>query len=78
MELLMKKTNKKPKYTEKELDTAFNLQWENDVNPTYLEISFDSNCNFACSYCNASFSTTWTKDINTNGPYQNLIIGIIN
>ena len=30
-------------------------------------------CNLACSYCNASFSTTWAKDINKNGPYENLV-----
>ncbi len=35
-----------------------------------LEISFDRTCNFACSYCNAGFSTTWAQDIKKNGPYQ--------
>jgi len=59
--------------TEEKLDEVFNTPWNNNVTPTYLEISFDSNCNFACSYCNASFSTIWSKDINTHGPYQNLI-----
>lgn len=38
-----------------------------------LEIAFDATCNFACSYCNPSFSTTWMKDIRTEGPYQNLV-----
>jgi pyruvate-formate lyase-activating enzyme len=37
-----------------------------------LEISFDRTCNFACSYCNPSFSTTWVRDIKQNGPYQNI------
>lgn len=37
-----------------------------------LEIAFDSNCNFGCSYCNASFSTTWQTDIKTHGSYENL------
>ena len=37
-----------------------------------MEISFDRTCNFACSYCNPAFSTTWVKDIKNNGPYQNL------
>ena len=59
--------------TEEKLNEIFNSSWDENVIPTQLEIAFDSNCNFACSYCNASFSTTWTKDINTNGPYQNLI-----
>jgi len=60
-------------YTEKELKKAYNLPWEQDVNLIALEISFDRTCNFACSYCNASFSTTWAKDIKKAGPYQNLV-----
>lgn len=38
-----------------------------------LEIAFDPVCNFACSYCNSSFSTTWQRDIKRSGPYQNLV-----
>jgi len=37
-----------------------------------LEVSFDRACNFACSYCNPPFSTTWVKDIKDNGPYENI------
>jgi hypothetical protein len=37
-----------------------------------LEVSFDRTCNFACSYCNPSFSTTWVKDIHKFGPYRNI------
>ncbi len=60
-------------YTEEELKIAQQqVGWEKDVNLKTLEISFDANCNFACSYCNASFSTTWQSDIKTNGAYQNL------
>lgn len=44
-----------------------------DVDLQTLEIAFDANCNFACSYCNPSFSTTWMTDVKVNGPYQNLI-----
>ena len=44
-----------------------------DVDLKTLEIAFDATCNFACSYCNPSFSTTWMKDIRTEGPYANLI-----
>ena len=35
-----------------------------------MEVSFDRTCNFACSYCNSGYSTTWGKDIRDNGPYQ--------
>jgi hypothetical protein len=44
-----------------------------DIAPKTLEISFDNLCNFACSYCNASFSSTWAHDIKVNGAYQNLV-----
>lgn len=43
-----------------------------DVNLKTLEISFDRICNFGCSYCNAGYSTTWARDIKTNGVYQGL------
>jgi organic radical activating enzyme len=60
-------------YSDLELQSAQKIHnWNDDVDLKTLEISFDSNCNFACSYCNASFSTTWQTDIKTNGAYQNL------
>ncbi len=59
-------------YEDVELAEAHRTDWRADVTPTQLEIAFDSNCNFACSYCNASFSTTWGKDIEKNGPYQHM------
>lgn len=60
-------------YDEKDLEIAFNSNWQNDVELKTFEIAFDRTCNLACSYCNASFSTTWAKDIKTNGAYQNLV-----
>lgn len=60
-------------YSEEDLQKAYEYSWDKDVAPQILEIAFDSNCNFACSYCNAGFSTKWAHDIKTHGPYQNLI-----
>lgn len=60
-------------YTGDELDKVYKLNYQEDVNPITLEVSFDRTCNFACSYCNPSFSTAWGKDIETKGPYQNLV-----
>jgi organic radical activating enzyme len=61
-------------YSDEELEQCKALSgWEKDVDLRTLEIAFDPNCNFACSYCNASFSTTWQNDIKKNGPYQNLV-----
>jgi organic radical activating enzyme len=59
-------------YSDEDLDHAFNTNPNEDVNLRTLEISFDRTCQFACSYCNPAFSSTWVKDINNNGPYVGL------
>jgi organic radical activating enzyme len=60
-------------YNQTDLLYASQMPYEQDVNLKTLEISFDRTCNFACSYCNPAFSTTWAKDINNNGPYTDLV-----
>jgi len=45
---------------------------EQDINLRTLEIAFDRTCQFACSYCNPAFSSTWVNDIRKNGPYVKL------
>jgi len=60
-------------YTDKELELASKMDPEQDVDLKTLEIAFDSNCNFACSYCSPSFSTTWMSDIKVNGQYEHLV-----
>lgn len=59
-------------YTEEELSLAYTIPSNTDVGLRTLEIAFDRTCNFACSYCNPAFSTTWVKDIKQNGPYRDL------
>jgi organic radical activating enzyme len=60
-------------YEDKDLDNAYNLPSDQDVDLQTLEIAFDRTCQFACSYCNPAFSSTWVKDIRNNGPYTNLV-----
>ena len=55
------------------LDAARNTPPGQDVNLRTLEIAFDRTCQFACSYCNPAFSTTWVNDIRNNGPYTGLV-----
>ena len=55
------------------LDEAYRTPVDADVNLRTLEIAFDRTCQFACSYCNPAFSSTWVKDIRNNGPYRNLV-----
>ena len=59
-------------YTDDELQKAFESDPEDDFDLRYLELSFDRTCNFACSYCNPAFSTTWAKDIKTNKGYTDI------
>jgi organic radical activating enzyme len=60
-------------YKDEEIKKLADMPWDADVDLKTLEISFDRVCNLACSYCNASFSTTWAKDIKNNGPYINMV-----
>ena len=59
-------------YTDKELDDAYRSDYNKDFNLRTLEIAFDRTCNFACSYCNPAFSTTWARDIKQGGSYMNM------
>lgn len=57
-------------YSEEDIAAIKDMDWRADVTPKTIEVSFDRICNFACSYCNSGYSTTWGKDIKNNGPYQ--------
>jgi organic radical activating enzyme len=56
-----------------ELQHAFDTMPNQDVNLKTLEIAFDRTCQFACSYCNPAFSSTWVRDIRNNGAYVGLV-----
>lgn len=60
-------------YPIKALHDAYNTPATHDVALHTLEIAFDRTCQFACSYCNPAFSSTWVKDIKNNGPYIDLV-----
>jgi organic radical activating enzyme len=55
------------------LDEAYTTPPAEDVNLRTLEIAFDRTCQFACSYCNPAFSSTWVRDIKSNGAYTGLV-----
>jgi organic radical activating enzyme len=59
-------------YTDEDLQKAYESDPSEDFDLRYLELSFDRACNFACSYCNPAFSTTWAKDIKTHGGYKDI------
>ena len=59
-------------FTNEDLDKAFNGDHNENVNLKTLEIAFDRTCNFACTYCNPAFSSTWANNIKRQGPYTGL------
>jgi organic radical activating enzyme len=65
--------NKSIIYKTEDIKKIKDISWNDDVNLKTLEISFDRQCNFACSYCNASYSTSWSQDLEKHGPYQNFV-----
>jgi organic radical activating enzyme len=60
-------------YNDEDLNYAYRTPASTDIDLQTLEIAFDRTCQFACSYCNPAFSSTWVKDIRNNGPYNGLI-----
>jgi organic radical activating enzyme len=59
------------------IEKISNTPWDENVNPKYVEVDFDTTCNFKCAYCGPSFSTTWAQEIKTHGPYVTKV-GIFN
>lgn len=43
--------------------------WDDNVDPSYVEVSFSNVCNFKCSYCAPHISSQWMEEIERFGPY---------
>ena len=52
------------------VDEIVSKPWDDNVNPSYLEVSFSSVCNFKCSYCSPQVSSKWMEEIKEHGPYK--------
>jgi len=57
-------------WTREYFDKLKNIKWDQDVYPTYLEVSFSPICNFKCSYCSPHVSTAWHREVKEHGPYK--------
>ena len=44
-------------------------EWDQNINPEYIEISFGNECNFKCGYCHPKHSSAYYKEIKDYGPY---------
>lgn len=59
-----------PSFSSPHHDTIARLKGDEDVYPTYVEVSFGRTCNFACAYCGPPFSSKWEQEIKQQGPYN--------
>lgn len=48
------------------------MDWRDDYNPKYMEVSFSNFCNFKCMYCGPSFSTSWVEEVRKYGGYPTI------
>ena len=51
------------------IEKVVNAEYNEDINPTYVEVSFSNQCNFKCAYCSASQSSKWVEEAQEFGPY---------
>lgn len=59
-----------PAFSSPHHDTISNLSGDEDIYPTYVEVSFGRTCNFACAYCGPPFSSKWEQEIRQEGAYN--------
>lgn len=57
-------------YTEDRLKEILDNEWNFNVNPEYIEISFSNECNFRCGYCHPKASSRYWNEIKKFGPYD--------
>lgn len=50
-------------------DAARVAPWDDNVVPTYVEVSFSNVCNFKCSYCGPWASSKWAEEVRHHGAY---------
>jgi len=59
-----------PSFSSPHYNKIKDLDGDEDIFPTYVEVSFGNTCNFACAYCGPAFSSKWQQDIDQNGDYN--------
>lgn len=51
------------------VDRVIEAGAQGDITPTYLEVAFESTCNFKCAYCSPDVSSKWMEEIQQFGQY---------
>ena len=55
-------------FTEERFNQCVKGNWQQDINPYYIEINFGNECNFKCGYCHPKYSTSFYNEIKRWGP----------
>ena len=53
-----------------QFDKIKNLDFREDYNPRYVEVSFSNTCNLKCAYCGPQYSSKWVEEIEKHGAYD--------
>lgn len=59
-----------PTWASPYLSDCAKMPWDQDVMPSYVEVSFSSVCNFGCSYCSPEISSTLMQTVKRHGPIK--------
>lgn len=57
-------------YTPERYQQIKDGDWDQNINPQYIEVSFGNECNFKCGYCHPKHSSAYYKEIKDYGPYD--------
>lgn len=52
------------------IDKVSSAPWDQNNNPSYVEVSFSNLCNFKCSYCSPVYSSRWAEEAEMYGPFK--------
>jgi len=53
-----------------DLEMIKNMKWDDNINPRFLELSFNNSCNFKCGYCCPQSSSRWVDEVKKYGNYD--------
>lgn len=57
-------------YKKERMDDIIASDWNFNVDPDYIELSFSNECNFKCGYCHPNSSSRFMSEIKKFGPYD--------
>jgi len=57
-------------WSNEHFDTIKNNPWDENFQPSYVEVSFGYACNFKCLYCSPAISSSWMQEVKQHGGFS--------